>query len=667
MRPSISHRIVAAVLEALEGRRLFAAADFDTTFGGGDGIVRDDLSGFDFVQDIAIQSDGKILIAGAANRDFVVARYNSDGTRDLPFGGGDGQAVLVFGNKISRATAIHVLGDGDILAAGDGFEEDNFNDHVEGVLARFNSNGTPDGGFGGGDGIVEFSRGQDDRVSDIQTLGDNDIVVSGQTDVSDGDGGFTTVGTITRFNSDGSAAGGFTAAVQGPVVAVKRGPGSTILAAGNNPSNSNSDNESYVVRLLDNGSRDNSFGGGDGKVSNAGSAGLIYRNMAIRSNGKIVLSGVHDPSNSFLVQQINANGTLDNTFGGGDSFATAVLGDQSEALDLDFNNDKVVAVGFAFVESNNETEFAIARFTADGVLDNSFSGDGREILETNIGAARATALVVDAQGRYLMGGTDDETNFDAMLVRLQGTPPVTQAPEVEVRGNNVVIVDGDTTPATSDFTDFGTANVGASVTRTFTVRNIGTAPLTTSGLKITNTNGTASTAFTITEGLNATIPAGGSDNFTVRFNVATAGAYTRLLSFANNDANENPYNFILKATAVVPTFSLVNGVLTVTGTSGNDFIRGFIASNVLTMKMNNLSQTFANASTITRIIVNALAGNDNISLAQSVNRPTSLNGGDGNDSIYGGAGADVINGGNGTDTAFKGGTDTTTLVEEILA
>jgi len=667
MRPGIDHRIVTSVLEVLENRRLLAAADFDTTFGGGDGIVRDDLSGFDFVQDTAIQGDGKIVVAGAANRDFVVARYNSNGTRDFPFGGGDGQAVLEFGNQISRATAIHVYADGDILVAGDGFEQDGFGTHIEGVLARFNSNGTLDNAFGGGDGIVQFTRGQNDRVSDLQTLGDGDIVLSGQTEIPDGFGGFNAVGTLTRFNADGSSAGGFTAAVQGPLVAVKRGPGSTILAAGNNRSNSNSDNESYVVRLLDNGTRDTSFGGGDGKVSNPGSSGLIYRNMAIRSDGKIVLAGMHDPTNSFLVQQINANGTLDNTFGGGDSFATAVLGDRSEALDLDFSNGKVVAVGFAFVESNNETEFAIARFNADGSLDNSFSGDGRQILETNPGAARATALAIDTQGRYVLGGTDDETNFDAMLVRLQGTPTVVQTPEVEVRGNNVVINDNDTTPAASDFTDFGTANVGSPLSRTFTVKNIGNASLTTGGLKVTNTDGTASSAFTITEPLNATIAPGASDNFTVRFNVGAAGVYTRLVSFTNNDANENPYNFYVKGTAVVPTFSVVNNVLTVTGTSGNDFIRGSIASNVLTMKVNNLSQTFGNASSITRIVVNALAGNDLILLASSINRPTSLFGGDGNDTISGGSGTDIINGGAGIDSAFKSGGDTTTLVEEILA
>ena len=168
-----------------------------------------------------------------------------------------------------------------------------------------------------------------------------------------------------------------------------------------------------------------------------------------------------------------------------------------------------------------------------------------------------------------------------------------------------------------------------------------------------------------------TIAPGASDNFTVRFNVASANDYTRLLSFTNNDANENPYNFYLKATAsaATPTFSFnaTTKVLTVNGTSGNDFIRGSITSNVLTIRMNSLSQTFANASSISRIVINGLAGNDTISLAQSVNLATSLFGDAGNDTIYGGSGVDIIDGGADFDTAFRTGSDPIPVAEEILA
>ncbi|MFT3786297.1 MAG: choice-of-anchor D domain-containing protein [Tepidisphaeraceae bacterium] len=239
------------------------------------------------------------------------------------------------------------------------------------------------------------------------------------------------------------------------------------------------------------------------------------------------------------------------------------------------------------------------------------------------------------------------------------TASYTPVPEADVTGKAVAIVDGDTTAATTDDTDFGTTATGVTVSKTFTVRNIGSAALTTSAL-------TVPTGFTVTEPLSVSIPAGGQDTFTVRLNAASAGTFAGNISFANNDATENPYNFAIKGVVTPATFSLVNGVVTVNGTTGNDTIRASIASNILTLKMNTLVQTYPNASSITRIVVNALAGNDLIVMAPSVNRPTSLLAGDGNDTIVGGTAANVIDGGAGTDLAIKRTGDTVTLVEEVL-
>jgi Ca2+-binding RTX toxin-like protein len=238
------------------------------------------------------------------------------------------------------------------------------------------------------------------------------------------------------------------------------------------------------------------------------------------------------------------------------------------------------------------------------------------------------------------------------------------AAEAAVFGNNVEIVDNDAAASATDFTDFGTTPAGTTITRTFTVKNLGGSALTTSGL-------TVPTGFAIdsTDPLASSIPAGGSDTFKVRLTAATAGTYAGNISFANNDGNENPYNFAVKGVVTTPAFSYnaTTKVLTVTGTAAADFIRGSITNNVLTMKLNSTTQTFASASTIARIVVNAGAGNDTVILASSVNRPTSLNGGDGNDTLIGGTGADVINGGAGTDFALKGTGDTTSLVEDVLA
>jgi hypothetical protein len=228
-------------------------------------------------------------------------------------------------------------------------------------------------------------------------------------------------------------------------------------------------------------------------------------------------------------------------------------------------------------------------------------------------------------------------------------------------GSNVTITKGDTTPSTTDGTDFGTFLQGSStaITHTFTVKNTGTGALTTSGMTVPN-------GFSIASALPATIAAGGSATFKVSLKTTDAlGTYSGNVSFNNNAFGQSPFTFAIKG--VVNWFELASNVLTINGTAGNDSIRGSITSNVLTMRLNNLSQTFSNASSITKIIVNAFAGNDLIVFGPSMNRPTSLNGGDGNDSIFGGSGADVINGGNGTDLATKGTGDSLSLVEEILA
>ena len=78
--------------------------DLDPSFGGGDGIVTTSFGGplgaplsRDEAFDVALQPDGKILVAGSAqltgtSLDFVVARYNPDGSPDTGFGGGDGSS-----------------------------------------------------------------------------------------------------------------------------------------------------------------------------------------------------------------------------------------------------------------------------------------------------------------------------------------------------------------------------------------------------------------------------------------------------------------------------------------------------------------------------------------------------------------------------------------------
>lgn len=117
------------------------------------------------------------------------------------------------------------------------------------------------------------------------------------------------------------------------------------------------------------------------------------------------------------------------------------------------------------------------------------------------------------------------------------------APEIAVSGNSVNITDGDATPSSLDFTDFGSTTEGAPITKTFRVSNTGNASLTTSGL-------TLPAGYSIFEGLSSSIGAGLFDDFTVQLDAVSAGIYSGDISFVNNDSTENPFNFAITGEVV---------------------------------------------------------------------------------------------------------------------
>ncbi len=146
---------------------------------------------------------------------------------------------------------------------------------------------------------------------------------------------------------------------------------------------------------------------------------------------------------------------------------------------------------------------------------------------------------------------DDITNYPTSSV---GPFTVTSlVPEVEIQGNGTTIPDGDTTPTASDHTDFGTTPVaGGSVVRTFTIRNTGAGALTLGGSPRVAVSGLHAADFTVTTQPAASVAAGGSGTFQVTFDPSASGTRTATLSIANNDADENPYNFSIQGVGTAP-------------------------------------------------------------------------------------------------------------------
>lgn len=162
---------------------------------------------------------------------------------------------------------------------------------------------------------------------------------------------------------------------------------------------------------------------------------------------------------------------------------------------------------------------------------------------------------------YLYGGTAGIWNNDS------GTLTVT-APEINITGNSVSIVDGDATPSTTDDTDFGTTTVSTNVVKTYTIQNTGTGVLTVSSINMTT--GTKFTVGGIT--LPATVAAGSSTTFTVTFNSASAGTFTDTVTVNNTDSNESVYDFAVKAITSTPPCGDLFISEYIEGSSNNKYI-----------------------------------------------------------------------------------------------
>ncbi|RLD25902.1 MAG: hypothetical protein DRI75_12645, partial [Bacteroidetes bacterium] len=138
---------------------------------------------------------------------------------------------------------------------------------------------------------------------------------------------------------------------------------------------------------------------------------------------------------------------------------------------------------------------------------------------------------------------NNDSNENPYTFDIQGTG-TTPSPEMNVTGNATSIADGDVTPSTADDTNFGSvAEASGSVANTFTIENLGTLDLTLTNPSpyITITGHTAD--FILTSNPTTPIVASGNTTFTITFDPTVEGTRSATVSIANNDSDENPYNF----------------------------------------------------------------------------------------------------------------------------
>ena len=145
-------------------------------------------------------------------------------------------------------------------------------------------------------------------------------------------------------------------------------------------------------------------------------------------------------------------------------------------------------------------------------------------------------------------------------------------PTVEVRGNNVVIANGDTTPSTADFTDCGGVDILATTpddfkNMLFRVANTGTTALTVSSVTLSNT-----TDFSISF-QPTSVAAGTNQSLTIVFNPVAYGVKTATVTITTNDSAHSPYIFVIKGTGYDPSIQVQgNGVSIFDGAATTSFV-----------------------------------------------------------------------------------------------
>ncbi|MFK8012841.1 MAG: choice-of-anchor D domain-containing protein, partial [Marinicellaceae bacterium] len=171
---------------------------------------------------------------------------------------------------------------------------------------------------------------------------------------------------------------------------------------------------------------------------------------------------------------------------------------------------------------------------------------------------------------------DDVFDLSSLMNASNGMPLSTQCSnEIEIRGNTQEINDNDASPRIEDHTDFGLVHNDESITRTFTVHNVGSANLNLTGSPIVEINGVDAADFSVSSQPNNSIASGASTSFGITFNPVSIGIKQAIISIANDDSDENPYNFNIKGLKVAPEIDVsFNGLTIEDGDTTPEFTDG---------------------------------------------------------------------------------------------
>ncbi|HEX8565143.1 MAG TPA: FG-GAP-like repeat-containing protein [Pyrinomonadaceae bacterium] len=301
--------------------RLNPNGTLDSSFGN-NGVVTTDMGTWgDTPFAVAIQPDNKIVVVGHTHsdtfQDIALARYNSDGNLDSAFGNG-GKIVMPLTDSEDYLLDVVVQSDGKILASGFA-RKDFFTSDL--LIVRYMENGVPDAAFGT-NGVLKRQITQRSVASALTLQSDGKIVVAGDVNNSGQDS------LLLRLNSDGTFDSTFDGDGQVIVEtnistnffnSVEIQPDGKIVAAGSSLTTVSATGGYTVARFNQNGSLDTSFGSNGVVITPMWGNYNFLQDLAIQSDGRIIVFGYisdsnQNPQESALVRY-TSSGTLDTSFG----------------------------------------------------------------------------------------------------------------------------------------------------------------------------------------------------------------------------------------------------------------------------------------------------------------------------------------------------------------
>jgi uncharacterized delta-60 repeat protein len=422
--------LIVIVVSPLAPHRAGAAAgDLDPRFGHGGVAFTDFAQTEDYAYAVAVQADGKIVLSGQSgiypDLHSAMARYNRNGHLDSTFGTG-GKVTVTFNSVSDYLDAIAIQSDGKIMAAGS-------TSGTAFLLARFNADGSLDQAFGT-NGSVEATFGDQTAAGRaIVVQADGKIIVVGVSGA--GPYSELNDFALARYNSDGSLDQSFGSGGKlkthfpgvdntgSSATSVALQSDGKLVVGGYHKQSDRTPHEFALARYDSSGTLDSAFGQAGKVMTRLGLGDAYSFSIALQSNGRIVLAGYSETTldHDFSLVGYTANGTLDSTFGNGGLVTTDFSGatdDIAYAMTMQSDGKLVVA---GRTGEYPENDFAVARYNSDGQLDQTF-GVGGKVVSDFSSIDQAYGIALQSNGRIVLAGVafPNSANFDFTVARYLG-------------------------------------------------------------------------------------------------------------------------------------------------------------------------------------------------------------------------------------------------------